>query len=451
MGAHRRCWIKEWLFVTAILGSIAPQVAAAANYTKMLNVNPPTAQELTVSGFFIPAYEYTGGTSVPAGNPPSSMAPNLNLVPPNFTSDSSFNIPSAQLHFAGNINKNASYFVNAEFGNTPYNYVGGNYSPHILDARITMSYLPGARIEVGDIRAPGPMDAMKPYMKYNFLFYPTIISSLMLQPFYAVNQTYAGVGAGGYTVPGADVLGNNFYRYQGAQVFDSFRRGPWESTYAVMAANYGPLSQTNTGRGLLTAELLQESYVLGGHGPFRSDITVEAWHQHADPYFNQQSYSLDRRGIGASYASGFMQPGGRTLRFEYMGGSGMITVPATFSANPALSAPQYSSTVYPTSDNTAHGYYIEGGYFVTKHLEVNLRYDYYDLLPNIAASERTFHTKAVGLQYRFNPLDSILLNYYIRAIGIPNPGAIPAAQRSFAESVVNSADNQIVLWGIVSF
>lgn len=75
----------------------------------------------------------------------------------------------------------------------------------------------------------------------------------------------------------------------------------------------------------------------------------------------------------------FMHPWGRWVKFEYMRGSGMITGPAAFNETANMPPVLYEPSVYPGSSNTANGYYVGGGLFVTHRLEVDMRYDRYDL------------------------------------------------------------------------
>ena len=99
------------------------------------------------------------------------------------------------------------------------------------------------------------------------------------------------------------------------------------------------------------------------------------------------------------------------------------------------------------TQNTARGYYISGGLFMTRRMEVDLRYDYYNRLPNIAVQNRTFSTWAVGLQYHFTPLTRVILDYYVRGVGIPHPGAVTP----LAKSIANSADNALALQAVIAF
>lgn len=147
----------------------------------------------------------------------------------------------------------------------------------------------------------------------------------------------------------------------------------------------------------------------------------------------------------------FMHPWGRWVKFEYMRGSGMITGPAAFNETANMPPVLYEPSVYPGSSNTANGYYVGGGLFVTHRLEVDMRYDRYDLLPNIPAQNRVFKTWAVGFQYHFTPLTRVLVDYYIRGLDIPHIDAIPPAGRGLAESISHAFDNEISVQAIIGF
>ena len=430
------------------------QSASAANWFELQGVSPALAPLVTVSGYFQPTYTYMPGTAAANGK-----VPRLNQIAPNYTSSNSFNINRARLMIRGNINRDISYFLAGEFGNNGFTHIGGHYTPAIMDGHVTFShYIPGVRIEAGIIRAPGPEQAMQGYMAYNFTSFANVTTQMMLQPFYNPNPStpYAGGNAQepGYAVPGSAGEGVNAFRYTGLEAMDWFRNGPWEFAYGVMVGNFGPLTATNYSNSPLVAARLQESYIFGGHGPFQSSLTGFIWYQHATPNFNGHAYSMTRDGIGMAYMQGYMHQWGRWAKFEYMRGSGMISTGSVFS--PAgIPAPQQNALtnaqVYPGSQNTAHGYYISGGLFVTRRVEVDLRYDYYNRLPNIAAQNRTFNTWAVGLQYHFTPLTRVILDYYVRDVGIPHLGAIPPAQRALPVSIAKSVDNALTLQAVVSF
>ena len=150
----------------------------------------------------------------------------------------------------------------------------------------------------------------------------------------------------------------------------------------------------------------------------------------------------------------FMQAGGRTLKAEYIAGTGDIAAPAAFNFAPGLDAGQYDTTFYPGSNNRAYGYDISAGYFATNHIEFNLRYDYYDRLPNLAAQVRIFKDVGAGIEYHFTPLTRVIADYFIRRVDIANPSAIGAPGSSalyLANSTVNGIGNEFNVYAVFAF
>ncbi len=435
----------------AALATGSIESASAANWFKLEGISPPKAPLVHLSGFIIPLYKYMNGTTAVNG-----QVPKINLVAPQDTSSKSFNILFAHIMLRGNINKHISYMMAGEFGNNQFTHVGGNYTPQLMDAHATFSYIPGARIEAGIIRAPGAEEAMQGYPNFAFGFnYTTVTQQLILQPFYSANTTYTSGPYGSYSVPGTNVLGNNAFRYPGAEVMDWFRAGNMEYAYGIMVGNFGRLTATNSSNGPLVAGRVQASYLLKGfgpdRGPFRSDVTGFLWYQHANPIFNGQSYSMTRDGLGITYTQGYMHRWGRWAKFEYMRGSGMIDAPAVFNTYLAAPPALTDAQVYPGSQNKASGYYVSGGLFVTNRLELDLRYDVYDRLPNIAPQERVFKTWAIGGQYHITKFTRVMVDYFVRSVKIPHLSSIPPAQRALPQSVAGAADNEIAITAFVAF
>ncbi|MHB1496017.1 MAG: porin, partial [Acidithiobacillus sp.] len=110
--------------------------------------------------------------------------------------------------------------------------------------------------------------------------------------------------------------------------------------------------------------------------------------------------------------------------------------------------------IYPGSQNKASGYYVSGGLFVTNRLELDLRYDVYDRLPNIAQQERVFKTWAIGGQYHITKFTRVMVDYFVRSVNIPNLSSFTAAQqaqKTLAQSVAGAADNEIAITAFVAF
>ena len=427
--------------------------ASAANWFETQGVSPPAFGKFHLGGWVEPDYTYKQADTARNGKVPRS-----NLVGPRFADSHAASIQRAQLIARGRLNPNIDYYVGAEFGENGYTYGPGGYSPKLIDGHVLFSnYIPGVRVEAGILRAPGPEDAMSGYPGYSFIaLFPTVIGQLMEPSFYARSQHYAPAAAGGYLIPSTSMSSNNGFRYPGVEATDWFRvRSHLELAYGLMLGEYGKQFEADTANGPIVAGRLQASWLLGGgKGAFRNDLTGFVWYQQARPDLNGVANTMRRYGLGATLRRGFMVPGGRSLKFEYMRGSGDIVAPSPFLQAPGVLPAQYETTVYPGSNNTAHGYYLSAGVFVTRNIELDARYDYYDRLPNLPAQERTFANLGAGVQYHFSPLTRVVVDYFSRRVDIPNPGAIGPANspaRLLAQSTAAAVGNELDVYAIISF
>ena len=446
--SRQRVGVGALLCVTLALGSSAH----AANWFELQGVSDPAWGRGRASAWIEPAYTRFGGSAAANHHVPTS-----NLVGPAFDASQNITMQRARVALRGSLDRHLDYFVATEFGDNAFTRDANGYRPTLYDANVLMSgYLPGVRVEAGLIRAPGPEDAMAGYMAYNFFAQlPVVIGQLMQPTFYARGQRYATV-SGGYLVPGASMSSNNGFHYPGVEATDWFSLRPnFELAYGVMLGEYGKVFSADTGNGPIVAARLQGSWLLGGgKGPYRNDLSAFVWRQQARPSINGVSSSLQRDGVGMVLRRGFMVPGGTSLKLEYMEGRGTIVAPPAFQPAAGLLPPQQDSTVYAASANQARGYYASAGVFVTRRIELDARYDFYDRLPNLAAAERTFGSLGVGVQYHFTPLTRIALEYFARHVGIPHPGAIGAPgspARTLASSAAAAAGDELNLFAVIAF
>jgi len=444
--------IRHTTVMASIVLALVSGSADAANWFKLQDLNPKHVA--LISGFIEPSIFSMAGTQTNIYNPALhryiTAVPRTNLVGPNFGQSNTLIIQRARLMIRGWLNPHISYFFAGEFGNNAATDIGGQYQPQLQDGHVVFSYIPGARVEVGIIRAPSAEDAMNGYMSYNYVVFPTVINQLMLQPFYKANPgTPYGAGPDGSSlIPGADGRGVNAFRYPGVQLFDWKNWGHWQVAYGAMVGMYGSLSAGDLSNQPLYAARLQGSYIFSGHGPFRSDVTAWIWYQNAQPTLLHHSYTMQREGVGFQYLQGYMHPWGRQLKFEYIKGNGWIDAPAAFNEQLGLAPALDQAQLYPNLNNTASGYYVEGGLFLTKRIELNLRYDYYDRLPNLAAvgGERIFKTWALALQYHITPITKVMAGYYFRTIQAPNNA--PTTPGSLVSKAV---DNEFAMQAMISF
>ncbi|WP_244947624.1 porin [Acidithiobacillus thiooxidans] len=433
---------KNTLIVTAAMLGLSP-LAHAANWFKLQGVSPAKAPMFSVSGFIEPSIYAQPGNE---DNLEKNHIPNTDLIAPGLSQSTTANILRARIELRGNLNPNISYFFGGEFGDNGFTHVCRRYQPGLIDGHFTFSYIPGARIEAGLIRAPSAEGAMQGFMSNNFVLPSTVIGQLMQQPMYNSNDPYKiNQQTNAYLINGQQSLGDNAFRYPGIMAFDWFRNGHWEFTYGTMIGMFGTVAAGNQSSSPIYAARLQEAYIFGGKGPFRSDVQAGIWYQHASPELNDTSYSMNRYGVDVQYLQGYMHQWGRQFRFQYMRGTGWISAASAFSSAPGLPATLTNTQLYPGSQNTANGYMLEGGLFLTKHIEANLRYDYYDRLPNDPAQQRIFRTWAIGLQYHFTPLTKIMAGYYFRTLDVPHqPNPV-------ANSISDAVDNEFAMQAMIAF
>lgn len=439
------------------LSTIFCTTANAANWFEIQSSSLPAWGKGKLIGWVEPDYSSINGPNVDVAGHSYPIKPNL--VGPEFRDNSKLTMQRARLMLRGSLNPDISYFLAGEFGDNGYNYSNGKYSPHLIDAHITFShYVPGVRIQAGIIRAPGPESAMQGYMGYNFLsVFPSVTGQLMQPNFYDKSTTYKiNPANGGYLVPGANLSSVNGFRYPGIEALDWFSlKKNLELSYGVMLGSYGKQFESDSFNGPIVAGRLQLSYLYGGGGSFfRNDLTGFVWYQQARPQLNGISSTMKRSGFGVTYRQGYMKTGGRSLKAEYMSGTGNIAAPAPFNQEPGLVPAQYQTTFFPGSNNKASGYYLSAGLFVTPKIELIARYDYYDRLPNLPSQERIFKNTGFGVQYHVTPVTRIVVDYFIRKTNIPNPDAIGrpgSPPRVLATNLANSTGNEFDIYGIYAF
>ena len=439
-----------WAATACVALSAAP--AQAANWFEAQGVSNPAWGRGRILGWIEPDYTHLDTSAASNGH-----VPKADLVGPQFNGNSELNMQRARLALRGSLGPRIDYFLAGEFGANGYTYGAGGYAPKLIDGHVLLShYVPGVRLEAGIIRAPGPEAAMAGYMGYNFIaLFPSVIGQMMQPTFYARSAHYAPA-AGGYLVPSSLMSSNNGFRYPGIEATDWFRVRPdVELSYGLMLGQYGKQFEADTGNGPIVAGRVQGSLLFGGGGtPFRNDLTGFAWYQQARPELDGVTSTLRRYGVGATYRRGFMAAGAKSLKIEYMKGSGTIMAPAPFRPAPGLLPAQYDTVVYPGSNNKADGWYVSAGVFVSRNVEIDARYDTYDRLHNLPAQERRFTNFGAGVQYHFTPLTRIVADYFVRKVRIPNPGAIGAPGSpalTLATSTAAAVGNELDVYAVIAF
>lgn len=399
--------------------------AHASNWLRLQGNEAPDAPAFRMFGFVQPTYTYIDAQPVTgiqgAAAIHNGKYTTLNLNWPNLANPQQFQVLRAGLGARGKLNDQVNYFVALDAGQNGSTY----YRDVVLtDASLTFNFIPGARVRAGLFKLPTSEEALlavnmsSPYV-YNS---NTVLYMLVGLPV----QSAGAVNPGGAS---SAILSSGFsgYRDWGVQVYDWFSRGQWEYSYAAMVSNGGAIDHPldADSRKDLTLRF-QTSYLLGGQGPNREDISAFVWRQHGSRLFGSQHYAQLREGLGLKYLQGKYR-----LSAEYLRADGMIV---------GGQAPPFVGQPFVVGVNEkAGGWYMEGGWRFLPKWEVDLRYDYLDFMTQTPANEREFATTTLGVQYFLNPTMRALFNYEWRNMKVSNPAAIAAgAARNNAQSLAGN-------------
>ncbi len=414
----------------ALLASIFSCAVQASNWLQLQGNEAPNAPAFRMFGFVQPSYTYIDAQPV-SGLQGASAAFNgqystLNLNWPELQHPRQFQVIRAGLGARGKLNNEINYFMALDAGQNGVNY----YRDAMLtDASLTFNYIPGARVRAGLFKLPTSEEALLaintsyPYV-YNSNAVLYMLVGLPVEASGAVNTS----GASGARLSS----GFSGFRDWGVQVYDWFNQGQWEYSYAAMLSNGAPIESVNDtdARKDLTLRF-QTSYLFGGQGPNREDLSAFVWRQNGSRLFGAQYFDLVREGAGLKYLQGKYR-----VSTEYLRGNGMIVGGQT---------PPFAGQAFAAGVNEkAGGWYVEGGWRFQPQWEADLRYDYLDFMTQARANEREFATTTLGLQYFVNPATRAIFNYEWRNMKVTNPAAIAAgAARNNALTIADNLGNRI--------
>lgn len=444
-----------WAVVGAAVLSFAPP-ASATNWFQLQNSEAPGAPAYKFWGFIQPQFVHnTGGAIEGVVNPAGLKAyngqtPLFNQVAPDQNSGDQFQIFRARPGVRGVIpgtDGKINYFLLGEIGN---NGLTREKSAVFSDATVSFNYLPGARIRVGLGRLPLGEEAMTGVQTMDYINFSNVTDNLLNERFvtpYTTTRSTSpilGVPLAHSQIDGA--VGG--FRDVGVEVYDWFRSGKWEYAYALMLSNgHGIDFVDDNGSKDLTGRL-QASYVFGGSGPKRQDVTAYIWQQQGKRTFAGTDYTREREGVGFKYLRNAWRVSG-----EYIQGKGMIFVGPNppFNDLGGTTAFEPVPLVALADSNKASGYYLETGWHFLPKWEADLRYDYLDRLSNSAYDERKFTTWTLGAQYFYSPRVRVAVNYAIRKLDVPadtTPGLSGSAvqqktQLDDAQTIANAMGNQL--------
>lgn len=433
---NKKYAFKKTAILLALTGAFASQSAQATNWLMLQGTEADhQAPRAKVWGFVQGEYQSTDNTLIKAG-PWKGQKAAFNQLAPQSTTSQGFNIRRARIGVRGAnfpLDNKTNYFILAELGNSGITTGGKASQGQLTDASVTFNHIPGARIRAGLFKTPGSEESFQGIATFNYINFTSVTDRLLIERTFETSSKDTGrngpVGA---------------VRDTGIQVFDTFKQGDWEHSYAVMLGNGGGLATTNQDEDLDLYLYAATEKVFGdSKGPRRHGMKFYAWHNDGKRTIDGTSgHKRTRSGLGTTYFDGKLRAAA-----EYITADGMIFGGTDGGALPGAinNADTKTSGFNVFTDQKADGYYVDLGYRVLPNLELNARYD---LLNSATATdatsgtggdkERQFATTTLGAQYFFNKKTSVRVNYEIRSIDAPNvPSAAPV------HDILDSIDNRL--------
>jgi hypothetical protein len=286
-----------------------------------------------------------------------------------------------------------AWLMAAEFGDNQLTRL----DPVVLtDASMTFSYIPGARVRIGQFKLPLGEEAleMNP-LAAEFVNFSAATSQLLLE-----NPSSSGA----YTA------GASGFRDVGVQVFDSFAVGHGALSYALMLSNgrMGALDIDNAKD--VTARASWAPMVWGSaEAPHREEIGIYGYRQQGARTIEEEDVARIRRGGGVQ-----VEKAGWHARIEAIQGSGAIEA----GTNP----PFPGQPVVVVAQGEALGGYAYVHY-ERGLLGGGLRYDELWRQYDSPADLRVFRTATADIQVEITPRARIMLDYELRWLLAPEGSA----------------------------
>ena len=256
--------------------------AQAANWLMLQGTEPEgQAPRAKLWGFIQAQYQYD--TSDPSSITDAYIPPML--IGPNLDSQDQFNINRARIGVRGTgfpLDGKVNYFFLAEFGNNGITNPGDR-NVRLTDASVTLNHIPGARIRAGLFKTPGSEEGLQAIHVFDYINFTTVTNQMMLERY--PNTTYTS-NTPAQTLPTdtplSEVGYNNSvsaFRDTGIQVFDTFKVGKWEHSYALMVGNGNGLNFVNGDCNYDKYVYWSSEKVFGGKGGRREGLKMFAWAQ----------------------------------------------------------------------------------------------------------------------------------------------------------------------------
>ncbi len=453
--------IKKTALAAACVTALGGVTTAQASNWLMLQGTEPAgaAPRAKLWGFIQPEYQQTDGTKLQAG-PWKGKDAQFNMIRPNLDTNETFQIRRARIGVRGTgfpLDSNINYFFLAEFGNNGITQPGGNSSSaggtgsaKLTDASVTFNHIKGARFRIGQFKYPGAEEGLQAIHTFDYINFTNVTDRLLLERFFDGDGSDTFFTPGGNSGPGGDVNAPNgsvgAFRDVGIQMFETFKMGKWEHSYALMYGNGNGIARGDNDDNKDTYAYWASERVYGGRGPRRQGWKLLAWWQDGKRTLTTAGageYDRTRYGFGSTFRKGKFRAAA-----EYIKADGMIFAgtDGAARAGSASAGPGVTSSFNVATDEEADGWYVDFGYRWHPKWEVDVRYDITNFNTKVSANERQFETATLGLQYFFNKKTRLIVNYEFRDAEAPN---LPSSANP--NKILDGIDDRISLQVLAIF
>lgn len=292
--------------------------------------------------------------------------------------------------------RRVSYFFLAEFGTAQIARNGAT----LTDAALTFSYVPGARVRVGQFKLPVVDEGVEANpIAAEWINFSLPTTALVLDHTVRSDRYIGGVSG---------------FRDVGVQVFDTFQWRKLALSYALVVSN-GRINSIEDDAAKDVTGRTTLSWVFSGkpNDPHRQELSVFAWGQRGERTFDTGSVQRIRSGAGIHLEKEPIR-----IRAEAVYASGGLVL----GPNP----PFLGQPIAVSPTGRALGGYVQARVRLTKHLLAGLRYD--ELIRDLddPRARRIFRGLAPMIEVAPHPRVRLQANYERRWLSAPD--APPDAQ-----------------------
>ncbi|WP_456444634.1 porin [Thiolapillus sp.] len=414
---------KSMGYAAILTASMMTGSAHAANWLMLQGTeSSSSAPRAKVWGFIQPEFQSTSGTELAAG-PWKGQDAAFNMIGPDLDSSDTFQIRRARIGVRGTgfgLDSGVNYFLLVEAGNNGITKLGGGGAVKATDASVTFNYIPHARFRVGLFKTPGSEEGLMAIHVFNYVNFTSMARQQLLERFLAEDGSRTGTDK---EVTNAPVSAIGAFRDIGVQVFDTFKNGNWEHSYAAMVGNGNGIDWSDNDSNKDYYLYWASELVFGGKKARRQGWKMFAWYndgtrtlEYVNGVAGKQEFDRKRWGFGTTYLKGKWRAAAEFTWADGMIFNGSDGGAVAGSLNNAGTS-RASLNMLP--EDKADGWYVDLGYKVMPQLELDVRYDILHRGTETDKGQRDFETWTLGAQWFFNKKARLIANYEIRSAEAP--------------------------------